>query len=144
MPRKPANSGIPKTAKNPKGAGRPSKMSETTLQKLKDAFSMDCTIAEACYYAEISEATYYNWSSANPKLHDEMQRHRNNPILSSRQTIMKAIESDPVFAWKYLEKKRKSEFGQQIDITSGGEKISPIIIDFPTIMNGDGTRTETD
>ena len=63
---------------------------------------------------------------------------RNRPVLLARQTVVKALVQ-PEYAFKYLEKKRKREFGAAVDVTTGGEKITGINYIVPN-----GTDPQTD
>lgn len=49
---------------------RPTKLNELTVKKLEEAFLIGATVEEACFYADISKQTYYNWSKENPELFD--------------------------------------------------------------------------
>lgn len=91
---------------------RPTKRSPEIITKLEQAFSMDCTIAEACFYAGISESTYYEWVKDDDKLSDRFKGLRNTPVLKARQALVKSLD-DPKMALKYLERKRKAEFSTQ-------------------------------
>ena len=67
-------------AKKPtKKVGRPTIIDNTKLQKLREAFLMDCTDDEACLYAEIAPATLYNYQNANPEFLDQKEHWKNNP-----------------------------------------------------------------
>lgn len=103
--------------------GRPSEMSEEKVKKLEEVFAIDGTIEEACFYADISKQTYYDWLKRKPELIDRFDALRNRPVLKARQTVVKSLDN-PDHAFKYLEKKRKKEFGNAVDLTSGGEKIT--------------------
>lgn len=94
---------------------RPTKKDKQKVKKLEEAFALDCSIPEACFYAWISKQTYYNWIEKDPKLLDRFEELRNNPILIARQTLAKWCETDPNLALKYLERKRKKEFWQKIE-----------------------------
>ncbi len=52
---------------------RPTKFNENTIQKLKEAFKMDCTVLEACCYANIIKSSYYDWISKNKEFLDEIE-----------------------------------------------------------------------
>src|SRR3990167_1785615 len=47
--------------------GRPTKLTDATIQKLKESFALGSSIEEACFYAEIANQTYYNWIEKNPQ-----------------------------------------------------------------------------
>ena len=52
--------------------GRPSKISEVVIRKLKEAFENDCTITEACRRAKITTVTYYDWKKKDQNFSYEM------------------------------------------------------------------------
>lgn len=53
--------------------GRPTKLNEVIIRKLKEAFEQDCTITEACRRAKISTVTYYEWKKKDPDFSYEME-----------------------------------------------------------------------
>lgn len=104
-------------------AGRPTEMTDVKIQKLEQAFALDATIKEACFYADISPQTYYNWIEAKPELLERFNALREKLVLQARQTIADNIKEDSKTAQWYLERKRKDEFSgkQEIDLTGGFE-----------------------
>jgi hypothetical protein len=102
--------------------GRPSEMSAVRVKKLEEVFAIDGTVEEACFYADISKQTYYNWLEKNPKLVDRFKALREKPILKARRTMIKSLE-EPTHAKWYLERKKKKEFGANIDVTTDGKPI---------------------
>lgn len=90
--------------------GSPYKMKPEVLAKLQQAFAIDATIEEACFYADIDPSTYYRWKKSSPKQCEQLEALRNTPILAARQTLASAVKADPQIALKYLERKRKDEF----------------------------------
>lgn len=99
---------------------RPSEMTAEKVKKLEEAFALDCSIWEACFYADITKQTYYNWLEKNPKLVDRFNALREKPVLIARQTVVKDLKTNPDMAMKYLERKRKKEFStrREVDETS--------------------------
>ena len=94
------------------------KLDENTVNKLKEAFSIGADVSAACYYAEISRQTYYNWEKDNPKLKEEFDRLKERPILKAYQTVAKTLGDSYQNAMDYLKRKRKIEFGDnsQVDV----------------------------
>lgn len=90
---------------------RPTKLNELTVKKLEEAFLIGATVEEACFYADISKQTYYNWSKENPELFDRFELLKHSPVFKARKTIYEALGNDPKIAMRYLERKVKSEFG---------------------------------
>ena len=112
----------------PKG---PTKMTPEVVGKLEQAFAIDATIEEACFYAGIHKDTYYEWKKRYPELSDRVEQLRNTPILAGRQTLATAVKSDAQTALKYLERKRKSEFSVKTETElSGDSKLTVEIVKY--------------
>jgi len=107
------------------------KFDEAVLEKLRQAFAIDATIEEACFYADIDPKTYYNWKNAKPEQFQKLEQLRNTPILAARQTLATAVKSDAQTALKYLERKRKSEFSVKTETeVSGDSKLTVEIVKY--------------
>ena len=91
---------------------------EKIINDLQQAFWLDCTIMEACYYAWISKQTYYNLLDYKPKLKEKFDSLRNKPVLIARQELVKGLTNNPELALKYLERKRKDEFSTRSEVNS--------------------------
>lgn len=98
------------------------KNEDEIVSKLTEAAAIDADVKEMCYYADISRESYYRYLEAHPVLRDRIEALREKPVMLARQTVVKSLH-DPNHAFRYLEKKRKKEFGNAIDLTSGGEKL---------------------
>ena len=107
--------------RNKKKRGRPTKLDVGIINKLKEAFAYDCTVEEACFYAEINKTTYYAWLKENPDLSNEFERLRQKPILLARQTVINKMKDDGKLALAYLERKRKNEFSLRTEVANSGE-----------------------
>lgn len=94
---------------NRKIAAAVTKLTPEVVKKLEEAFAMDCTVSEACLYAEISRQTYYDWIKKNKKLADRFDELRETPVLKARATIIKGLDNVGTAQW-YIERKRKTEF----------------------------------
>jgi hypothetical protein len=113
------------------------KMTEETLRKLDEAFAIDASIEEACYFANIGPTTYYEWVKEMPQLAERFNRLRQRPVLTARQTVNEKMKESYSNAMDYLKRKKKLEFGDSTDITSGGEKIDSITYVTPNGKNTD-------
>lgn len=90
---------------------RPTKLNDTTVQKLYEAFKLWWTIEEACCYAEISRATYYEWIKENNEFSDKIALAKRYLEIKSRAVISDSLEKwDVKTAMWYLERKNKVEF----------------------------------
>jgi hypothetical protein len=84
--------------------GRKTVMTESTLQKLKDAFSIGLNDGKSCAYAGICTSTLHNYQNENQKFLEEKERLRMNPDIKAQQTVVASL-GDPNHAWRWLEKK---------------------------------------
>ena len=112
MAKKPVNKG-----------GRPSVVTPEVVTKLEQAFAIDASVEEACSYADISRKVYYEYLKRNPAFSDRIEELRQRPVLKARQTVATKLSESYSNAMDYLKRKRKHEFGDSTDLTSGGEKI---------------------
>jgi len=93
---------------------RPTKLNERTIQKLKEAFKLWCSVEEACSYAEISSSSYYEWLSKNEEFSEEISIVKKYLEFKSRAVIAQSLENwDVKTAMWYLERKSKDEFNLQ-------------------------------
>jgi hypothetical protein len=81
---------------------RPTKLSDLIVKKLEEAFIVGSNVEEACFYADISRQTFYNWIDDNPELLDRFNVLRRAPLLKARMTVSKALGNDPKLAMEYL------------------------------------------
>ena len=107
--------------------GRPTVMTESTLDKLKECFFYGHTDAEACLLAGINEATLYNYQNEHPDFLEEKRRLKENPSALARKVIYDAIEKgDKDMAKWFAERKMKEEFStkQESDVNVKGLEVA--------------------
>ena len=86
---------------------------------------MDCTVEEACLFADISKQSFYNWINENPKMKDRFDALRNQPFLKARKTIMESLKT-PQYAFEYMKRKKKDEFSERAELTGKeGKDLNP-------------------
>lgn len=102
-------------------------MNKTKVEKLIDAYRMDCKNAEACYWAGITPAQLNHFLSKHPEFKDIIAHCKEELGFYARKNIAKSIKVDRSVgrSWDYLSKKHKGEFSDQHDITSGGKALQP-------------------
>lgn len=123
-----------------KKSGRPTKDTTETRQKIEEATALDASIEEVAFYANISKETYYQIIKKDKAFSDRLEALRNKPVLKARQTFIQAL-NDPQYAVRYLEKKRKKEFGNDSQTINIGVSISGIISQLDgNIVNGRQTK----
>lgn len=111
--------------------GRPTVFSDEVLQKLEQAFSLDCTDEEACIYADIAPSSLYNYQNAHPEFLERKKLLKQKLVLKARTVIANNLnDNDREVAKWYLERKRKDEFSTKQEFADVSNR--PIInIDIP-------------
>lgn len=125
--------------------GRPTIMTEETLQQLREAFLMGCTDREACLYADIGTSTLYNYQEEHPDFVEQKKVWKENPILIARKSVVNALAGDYEHALKYLERRKKDEFAVRNELTGkeGDEiKINAAITGMRIIKDGDRVQNQ--
>lgn len=74
--------------------GRPTIMTDSVVHKLEEAFLMGCSDAEACFFADISKQTLYNYQEKHPEFVDRKERLKSNPLFLSRRIQLDALKDD--------------------------------------------------
>lgn len=121
---------------------RPTKRTEVLVGKLEYAFSLGCTVTEACLYAGISRDTYYEWCKADAKLSDRMDELRESPILIARESVIKGIKTDPDLALKFLERRKKDEFSTKTETDLRVKELPKPIMDVTDAIRADNSNQE--
>lgn len=112
---------------NPQKWWRPVEMTPEKIKKLEEAFAMDCSLWEACFYAEISKQTYYNRIERKPELLERFEALREKPVLLARQSVIKNMQNNGELALKYLERKKKNEFTPKTEVEHWWNVTSTIV-----------------
>jgi len=108
--------------------GRPTVMTKEAVGKLEQAYALGCTDGEACFYADISQETLYEYQRKFPEFIHRKESLKQKPILQARQSVVKSFEGNPELALKFLERKLKKEFSLRQEVTGeDGAAINPII-----------------
>jgi hypothetical protein len=98
-------------------AGRPTKMTESTLGKLEQAFALDSTVEQACFYADINPDTYYEYVKNHPEYSERIKALRNRPVLAALQKVVGDLTTDIKNAQWYLERK-SPDFRPKSEVTN--------------------------
>ena len=130
-----------KSDKNP--VGRPTVMTPEVIAKLEQVFAIDGSVEEACSYAEIGRNSFYDYLKINPDFSNRIADLRERPVLKARQTAVNKIDESYSNAMDYLKRKKKLEFGDGIDVTSGGKPIPLLDYTKPNVRNNLGNEKDT-
>jgi hypothetical protein len=94
-------------------AGRRSKYTPETVDKLTQAIRLGATYKLACDYAGIGERTFYDWMTAHPQFSQAIKQAEGAAAVKWLAKIEQAGEDSwPAFAWK-LERRYPEMYGRQ-------------------------------
>ena len=121
-----SKSGFKKRADGKYDTGRPTKMTPETINKLEYAFSLGCSDLEACFYAEISPSTLYEYQKVNVGFSDRKAMLREKMMFKARKVIDDFLENGDINTARwYAERKRKDEFATRSEFTGkDGDSLS--------------------
>ena len=106
-----------KIYKNTENMGRPTVMTDEVIKALLEAFTMDCTNAEACVFAGISTTTLEAYQRNNPDFKRQKELIKNTPNLLNKKIIFNAlVEGDKDMAKWRAERKMKDEYSTKLNI----------------------------
>ena len=99
------------------------KFTERVLSDLKQAFSQDFSILQACHYAGIRTDTYYRWLKISDEFAKEMSMAQSVPFRTAKKILMKAIQDgDKDMALKFLERREKKRWSLRSELTGADGK----------------------
>lgn len=84
------------TNKTKNKGGRPTVMTKEVLQKLEEAFELDCNDEQACFHAGISTSTLYSYQKKNPEFMERKTLLRTSLTIKAKIAIAKALDDGDV------------------------------------------------
>jgi hypothetical protein len=90
--------------------GRPTVMTQETINKLEEAFSCGASDKEACFYAEISHQALYDYQNKYPEFTDRKEGLKNMLKFRAKRNISTKLLEDKdnlTLSMWYLERKDK-------------------------------------
>ena len=95
--------------------GRKRVIDADITRKLEEAFSMDCTIEEACAYAGISDDTYSRERKRDPVFAEKMDRAMQFPFVLAKKTVLQAMkDNDGALAMKWLKNRQRDRYHEKV------------------------------
>ena len=102
-------------------------MTETTLQKLEQAFLMGCTDLEACLYADIAPSTLYAYQQGDDKFSERKAALKTNPVMKARNVILGALDDgDLQTAHKVIDRVEGSKINLDARLSGSLETITKV------------------
>lgn len=85
------------------------------------------SLQHSCNMAKINEKSVYNYMDKFPSVYSRIRTAKSTVIANSADTIGRAAKKDPKYALEVLKRKDRQEWGDNVDVTSKGEKVVPIL-----------------
>jgi len=105
--------------------GRPTVMTQNTVQKLEEALKEGFSVDMACHVSGISRSTYYDHINSNSSFSYKMELAQDWVTQRAKQVVANAIDSGDLKAAQWwLERKARSEFSNPT-----AQKPEPTIFD---------------
>lgn len=99
---------------------------DIVIQKLEQAWALDCSDVEAAAYADISSAALSDFLKKNPNVSERKSRLKQRPVLAARSVVVKKIQGgDAKLAMQYLERKKSAEFSTMQKVAGPDGKSLP-------------------
>jgi len=83
---------------------------EDIKERIKYACSIDATVSEICYHADINERTLSTIFNEDETFLQICRRLKEQVVFEVRENLVKEAKKDPALGLRYLERKRRYEF----------------------------------
>lgn len=93
--------------------GNRGKINEEVVGLLYQAFAFGCSDAEACIFAGISKASFYEYQKKHPEVKERKELLKETPVLEARKKTLEGIKQDYNLAFSFLKSKRSDEFAEK-------------------------------
>lgn len=98
--------------------GRPTVFDELTLQKLEEAFSNDATDEQACFLANISPSSLYNYQKEHPDFLERKRALKGMVAYQAKLNIKnKVLDGDVQVSQWLLPRKEKGDYSERVEQT---------------------------
>jgi hypothetical protein len=97
-------------------------MTDLVVKSLEDAFAIGASVEAACFKANITKQSYYNWVKSFPDMAEHFNALREKPILKALTTINDNLTKEDTAKW-YLERRMK-EFHPKAELEVEEKKLN--------------------
>lgn len=103
--------------------GRPTVFDEMTLQKLEGAFVDGASDELACFLAEISESSLYNYQKEHPEFLERKKYLKEQTKFQARKNIREAVKEGDLETTKWFLERKDKEYKPKSDVTTDDKPI---------------------
>lgn len=117
-------------AKKKSNIGRPTVMTNEVICKLEQGFAYGFTDLEACLYANISQASLYEYCKLNPSFSERKEMLKRQPLMQAKLNVHEHLLDKDVFTSRWILEKKDKDFNpkHQVDISSEDGSLAPTVI----------------
>ncbi len=128
---------------------RPSKLTPETQNTIVDAILHGCTYKDAAEAAGVEYNTFNEWMKKGATSKSGQYREFNEAVqVANAQCAVNftrviqtaAAKGDAKYALEWLKRRRRAEWGDNVDVTSGGKEVERVVFDYAKLISGIATR----
>jgi hypothetical protein len=112
------------------GAGRPTKYTPATVEKLTDALRGGNTRRASCAAASISQETLARWLAENVDFRDAIEKAEGEAELRNLAVIQDATRTTWQAAAWWLERKHKADWSSRVEQTGADGSPVKVIVEY--------------
>lgn len=113
----------------PRGVERTEEQALSYIQPIIPLLQRGMSEIQSCDYAKISIDTVNHYKRKYESVYLEIRTAKMMLIAKASDTIAKNVD-DPKVAMEILKRRSKGEWGDNIDITSGGDMLKTALVEF--------------
>lgn len=125
-----------------KGENRTEEEALLFIEPLLPLLQRGMSERQACEYAQIPESSLNLYKKKYLTVWSKIKRAKMVLIAQASDTVSKAVKEDANLALKVLEKRSRKQWGNNLDVTSDGEKINVALVEFINPDENTSTNTE--
>jgi hypothetical protein len=113
--------------------GRPTKRDPKLVEKLLSGLRTDFTREEACRYAGIHKATFYNWMKEDPVFIDEVERAEDYCLTVAKDKLLQGLRKGGFReAMEFVRHRQPKRYSTSTAVELSGEVKYKRLKDVPT------------
>lgn len=103
------------------------KNEKMVIAKCEEVWALGGTDLEAAFFADVSPSSLSRYLETHPAISQRKEALKLTPVLAARRCLVKAIETDPELALKYLERVKRDEFSLKYEVDHRDKTLEELI-----------------
>lgn len=114
----------------PQGVERTEEQALAYIKPILPLLQRGMSTSQSCDYAKISIDTVNHYQRRWESVYLNIREAKMVLIATASDTVAKHAKDDPKIALEILKRRSKSEWGDNIDFTTGGEQLKTALVEF--------------